>query len=145
MVIKETLRMYCPAPATTRQALYDTTLGGYFIPKDTAIMISVLGAHFNPSVYDDPTLFVPERWLSENSAKINPYSWVPFLRGERSCTGQKFAMLEMKVIIAMLYKKLVFRPDSWSSVGMGSNLVIFPLHGIHVMPKLRELPTEGSC
>ena len=52
----------------------------------------------SPKLFDKPNDFIPER--HENSEKIKPFSFVPFSAGPRNCVGQKFAMLEIKTIVA---------------------------------------------
>lgn len=49
--------------------------------------------------------FIPERWLrnvnNELSAKsISPFVSLPFGFGPRSCIGQRFATMEMEVVLA---------------------------------------------
>jgi len=144
MVVKETLRLYCPAPVYVRRALRDTKLGGYDIPEGMNVMVSILGAHYSASNFSDPSQFIPERW-QEGFEKVHSYAFIPFAKGERSCLGQRYAMMQMKTVLCCIYKRLIFRPDNWSSVGVGQDLIVFPKFGIHVVPKIRELnPTACS-
>lgn len=53
------------------------------------------------SIWKDPELFIPERFLPDNQHS-SPFAFVPFSGGSRNCIGQKFAMLKMKVIISKI-------------------------------------------
>ncbi len=46
-----------------------------------------------------PTAFRPERFLDESPGT---YTWIPFGGGRRRCLGASFALLEMKIVIAVV-------------------------------------------
>ena len=55
-----------------------------------------------PEVFAEPNTFKPERFETvacENNSKLNPYIFTSFSAGPRSCVGQKYALLQMKVTI----------------------------------------------
>ncbi|XP_050416662.2 uncharacterized protein LOC126830336 [Patella vulgata] len=110
-VVKETLRLYPSAPMTFREAVNDDNINGYFIPKGTVINIHVGALHRNTKYWKEPEKFIPERFLDESS--IHPYSYMPFIAGSRMCIGYKFALLEMKVLLAFLIREFKFEvlPD----------------------------------
>ncbi|RDD40334.1 Cytochrome P450 4c21 [Trichoplax sp. H2] len=106
-VIKESLRLYPPAPLTFREATADDKLGKYFIPKGTTI--AILAPHRSSKYFEEPLKFNPDRW--DNSAKnTSPYAYMPFLRGPRICIGSKFALTEMKCILSLLLSNFSFQP-----------------------------------
>ena len=44
--------------------------------------------HTDPSVYEEPLAFRPERWLGDVDHAMNR-NFVPFTRGSRNCLGIK--------------------------------------------------------
>lgn len=61
-----------------RRALHDTEIDGYFVPKDTTILISLGDIHFDPETWDDPHVFKPERFIDERGALKNSEHLYPF-------------------------------------------------------------------
>ena len=47
----------------------------------------------------EPNSFLPERFLTDSQQQ----NFLPFLTGPDMCIGHKFAMLEMKLILANLF------------------------------------------
>jgi cytochrome P450 len=88
-VIKETLRLFPPAPAVPRETMEDTNIGGYDIPKGTRLFISVWSVHQNEEWYPEPTVFKPERWddTGDEDKKRPAYAWLPFGLGPHKCIG----------------------------------------------------------
>jgi len=102
--------------------------GGYTLPKGLTVIFNIYSAHRNPEVYPDPDAFKPERFLPENCVGRNPYAYIPYSAGVRICigefhskfdkwlasktafnmTGHKYAMLELKVSLANLLRRLRF-------------------------------------
>lgn len=104
-VIKESLRLYPPAPVFGRHMTEDVTVGGKVIPKGTDVWLNVMALHRNAEVYPDPLSFDPDRFLPENSRGRSVYAYCPFSLGARICIGNKFAMMEEKVILATLLRR----------------------------------------
>ncbi|GAB6019207.1 hypothetical protein CHUAL_000821 [Chamberlinius hualienensis] len=104
-VIKESLRLHPPVPFFGRTLNSDLTVGNYVIPSGSVVMMSAYFAHRDPKHYVNPDEFEPERFLSENNRGRHPYAFIPFSAGPRNCIGQKFAMMEMKTVLAHIFRK----------------------------------------
>lgn len=98
-VIKESLRVLTSIPWNGRITSEETELAGYEIPQGTEVLVSIYHTHHMPDLYPNPEDFKPERWET-----INPsiYEYNPFSAGPRLCIGAGFAMMQMKIILAML-------------------------------------------
>jgi len=108
-VIKESHRLLPPVPGVGRSLENDLYVSGYLIPAGTVITLSPLSIHCNPDVWEDPMRFDPERFSTQNMQNRHPYAYVPFSAGSRNCIGQKFAELEEKVVLSMIYHKYQVR------------------------------------
>ena len=97
-VIKETLRLHPSAPLLIPRApSQSTTIGGYKIPQGTKIFVNIWGLQRDPSVWDNPLEFAPERFLVNSDAssyqKFNlnsgsgEFNYLPFGSGRRACPG----------------------------------------------------------
>ena len=108
--IKETLRMCPPVVEVFRHCSKDTEIKGLKIKKGTKIQMPIYAAHYHPEFYPEPYKFKPERFLKENDDQITPYTWRPFGAGNRSCIGQRFSLMEIKIFMAKLLSKYKLIP-----------------------------------
>jgi cytochrome P450 len=101
-VIKESMRILSPVPWNGRVTSQPTELGGYFLPQGTEVFVSIYQTHQMPELYPQPEVFSPQRWET-----INPtiYEYNPFSVGPRLCIGAGFAMMEIKIVLAMLLQR----------------------------------------
>ncbi|XP_054157203.1 cytochrome P450 3A9-like [Oppia nitens] len=108
--ISEALRMYGPAPITSRVPSQDYKLGntGITVEKGTTIMIPIHALHHCPDYFPEPKQYRPERFLPENRDKIIPYTYLPFGAGPRNCVGMRFALMEAKAVVARMVIKYEF-------------------------------------
>jgi hypothetical protein len=90
-VIKETLRLYAPLPASEPRSLpVDCVIDKYEVPANTIVSMSPYSLHRNPEVFPDPLIFNPERWFSDqkNVAEMKKWFWA-FSSGGRMCIGMQ--------------------------------------------------------
>lgn len=86
--IMETLRL-TSSPIVPHQARWDTSIQGYFIPKDTMILFNIYNLNLNPDLWDEPTKFNPSRFVTPDGNVVKPDFFFPFSHGRRSCLGYK--------------------------------------------------------
>ncbi|KAF2460945.1 benzoate 4-monooxygenase cytochrome P450 [Lineolata rhizophorae] len=108
-VIKETLRLYAPLPASEpRSSPRDTVIDAFKIPARTVVSMSPYSLHRNAEIFENALRFDPERWLGE-SAKVPEMKkwWWAFSSGGRMCIGMHLAMAEMTTLVATVYRNYV--------------------------------------
>jgi cytochrome P450 len=110
-VLKESMRLYPPAPVLSRMAAEATELAGRRLEKGTLIIMPVFAVHRHRKLWDDPDRFDPDRFLPEREAKYARTQFMPFGFGPRTCIGMSFAMIEATAILATLVRAARFEWD----------------------------------
>ncbi|XP_049516229.1 cytochrome P450 4V2 isoform X6 [Dermacentor silvarum] len=103
--VKETLRLCPPFPYIGKILDQDLSFDGCILPKGLSCFINLFSLHRNPNEFDRPEEYVPERFLSDENTHRHPFSYVPFSAGPKNCLGQKFVMMEIKVVLAKVLSK----------------------------------------
>ncbi|XP_018019751.1 cytochrome P450 315a1, mitochondrial [Hyalella azteca] len=70
-LLKETLRLYPVATFLTRLVEHESVLGGYRVPGNTMIIVSLYSIGRDPKYFSDPDTFDPTRWASETLQDLN--------------------------------------------------------------------------
>lgn len=140
MVIKESMRLYPPAWATTRIALEDFELGGYHIPKGSFLMTSMYAVHRDKRYWDEPDAFRPERFSPENEANIPKYAYFPFGGGPRVCVGNQFAMMEAQLILGTILQQYSLRLATNQPITPQPLVTLRPLYGLPMTLQPRTVP-----
>jgi cytochrome P450 len=110
-IIKETLRLYSPAPGVfMRRASADVQIGEWLVPKGALVSILSAVPHRDPRWFPDPDRFDPQRFAPDAAKLIPRGAYFPFGTGPRVCIGNSFATMEMTLILAMLLQRHVLRP-----------------------------------
>jgi cytochrome P450 len=104
-VIKETLRLYPPAPLYARDAIGEDVIDGMYIPVGSRMLLMPYCTHRHPDFWDDPERFDPDRWLPEREKERHPYAYHPFASGQRICIGNNFSLLESHILLSMLSRR----------------------------------------
>jgi len=141
------------------QFLYLIQLGEHLIPAGANISLLIYSMHRNPRLYPDPLAYNPERFFPDECASRHPYSFIPFSAGSRNCigiyflnssilfhsfphmiimitifTGQRFAMIEMKVLLSWLLRRFKFSVSPLHTAPVPSfQVVLKPMQGIHLV------------
>ncbi|XP_022848869.1 cytokinin hydroxylase-like [Olea europaea var. sylvestris] len=134
MVINESLRLYPPATVLPRMAFDDIKLGDLHIPKGLSIWIPVLAIHHSEEIWGkDVNEFNPDRFASKSFAPGRHF--IPFAAGPRNCIGQSFALMEAKIILAMLISKFSFTISDNYRHAPVIVLTIKPKYGVQICLK----------
>ncbi len=104
-VVKESMRLYPPVPGIIREPVKPDIIDGYEIPPGATVRMHQWVVHRDPRWYDDPLAFEPERWTDDFEADLPKLAYFPFAAGPRRCIGDRFAMLEAKLILATVYQQ----------------------------------------
>ncbi|XP_076017973.1 cytochrome P450 4F3 [Genypterus blacodes] len=111
MCIKESLRLHSPVLAVTRQYTQDMDLpGDRTVPKGVICLVSIYGTHRNPTVWTNPHDFHPLRFDPANTGGRCTHAFIPFSSGPRNCIGQKFALAELRVVVALTLLRFRLTP-----------------------------------
>ncbi|RAL50799.1 hypothetical protein DM860_015946 [Cuscuta australis] len=136
-VINESLRLYPPVTLLPRMAFEDFKLGDLHIPKGLSIWIPVLALHHSEEIWGkDANEFNPNRFLSKPShLQAARSSFLPFAAGPRNCIGQSYALMEAKIVLAMLISKFSFQISESYRHAPVVVISIKPKHGVQIRLK----------
>ena len=106
------MRIVPPVPLIERIVTSDLQLDDtYTLPVGTEVGVAIYQLHQHPLHFPNPAVFDPTRFTAENSKSRHPYAYVPFSAGMRNCIGQKFAMLELKIMCAHVLRSFHLHTD----------------------------------
>ena len=101
-VINEAMRLYPPGWVFSRRALEDTNIGDFDVPGGTDLFFSPYILHRTEEFWPQPDVFDPDRFSPDRYDADQESAFIPFSLGPRRCIGEYFAMLEMKINLALL-------------------------------------------
>lgn len=142
-----------PSAVYNRCPTEDISVGGYQIKKGASIAIVASVIHYDEAYYPDPYRFNPDRWRDRPAS----HTWLPFAYLQRTCIGRDFALLELRVVLALLYSSFTFRTDTQRYVlscqtlltcrrivGPTTQITTLPFEGLHIYarPRAAALPTK---
>jgi cytochrome P450 len=104
----QSVRLASPAQSLVeRIATKDTEVAGTFIPKGSLVKINILGLHYNPSLWNEPNKFNPDRFEDggELESRSSVYSYLPFGGGSRQCIGMNFSLAEQRIALSLILRR----------------------------------------
>ncbi len=129
-VIDESLRLYPPFWMVDREAIENDRVGDIEIPRGTAVIVFIYGAHHSPAYWDNPEQFLPERFSRENKKSHKVFTHLPFGGGPKGCIGGNYAMLQMLMILSVLLAKYDFTLAPDQVIEARPMIILRPRHGI---------------
>lgn len=113
MVFQEALRLYPPVLMFVRDAIDWDEIDGYPIPPRSMMVLNPYLMHRHPAFWQQPKQFDPERFRPGTYEERPHYAYFPFGGGRRTCLGDKFALLEGQIVLALVAQRYRLRllPD----------------------------------
>lgn len=106
MILNESLRLYPPIPDVFREASQNMKVGKLEVPAGTQFYMPIAATHHNTEIWGaDANEFNPQRFAEPRKHLA---SFFPYSLGSRICIGQNFAIMEGKIILAMILKQFSF-------------------------------------
>lgn len=107
-IMKETMRKHPPSATLAPHAtVEDCNVAGYNIKKGSVVLINTWSIGRDPTIWDAPEEFFPERFLEGNLVDVNmrgqSFELLPFGSGRRMCPGYGLAL---KVVMCGLANML---------------------------------------
>ncbi len=143
-VVKESMRLYPPAPSIGREAVNDCEIGGYHVPKGTQIGLVQWVTHRDPRWFDEPEAFRPERWDNDLAKRLPRGAYFPFGDGPRICIGNHFAMLETVLILATVLQRYRLELAPGYRLELFPSITLRPKHGVRVVVRERAATRDGQ-
>ncbi|KAJ8024061.1 Cytochrome P450 4V2 [Holothuria leucospilota] len=138
-VMKESQRLLTTVPNVNRDLGEDTIIGGITVPKGTHLSLGFFFLHRDPKHFPNPEKFDPDRFLPANCNGRHNFAFIPFSAGHRNCIGQRFAIMEQKVILATLLRKIeVTSLQTIDELQLAAEGILRALNGVHVNLVLRR-------
>jgi cytochrome P450 len=113
--VKETLRMHPPGPLLLpHRATKTCQVMGYTIPKNSHLMVNMWSIGRDPTIWDDPLSFKPERFIQSGlDFKGQDFEYIPFGSGRRMCPGQPLAARVVPLIVGSIVNTIDYAlPDN---------------------------------
>ena len=103
-IVKETFQLHPPAPfLVPRKVVTDVEICGFIVPKNAQILINVWAMGRDLSIWPNPNLFMPERFLEHGiEFKGQDFELIPFGAGRRICPGLPLANRMVHLMLASL-------------------------------------------
>jgi cytochrome P450 len=130
-VVKEVLRLHPPGPLLLPHGSLDEACqvaGRYDIPPRTRVLVNIWAMGRDPSIWEKPLEFYPERFLQQQQhseafkydlqpnslqeqhtivdktadVKENTFEHLPFGSGKRACPGRPMGNLVVEIVLARL-------------------------------------------
>jgi cytochrome P450 len=104
--VKETLRLHPPGPLLLpHKCDENVNLLGFNVPKNAQVFVNVWAMGRDPTIWKNPTIFMPERFLEcDINYKGNNFELIPFGAGKRICPGLPLAHRTVHLIVASLLR-----------------------------------------
>ncbi len=144
-VIKESMRLYPPAPQTSRMTVEDTDLGGHAIKAGTQVIVPIYAIQRHKKLWIDPNRFDPDRFAADKESKISRYQYLPFGAGPRICIGMAFAMIEAVALLATMLRAAKYEITPGHEPKPIARVTLVPSGGMPMRVTMRDKSSKAKA
>ncbi len=143
-VAKETLRIRPVVFDVGRILKEPVELAGYRLPAGIMVAPGIGLVHSSSKQYAHPDRFDPDRMVS---AATGPTTWLPFGGGNRRCLGATFAMIELRVVL----REVLRRVELSTTTAAGErqrvkHVILVPHRGARIRVRARkDVPATAAA
>ncbi|KZC05571.1 Cytochrome P450 9e2 [Dufourea novaeangliae] len=124
-VVNEALRIHPVVVAVDRTCTKPFELppalpGGkpYHMKKGEYLWIPIYGIQYDPQHFEEPHKFNPDRFFDDPKRIMNSGTFLSFGMGPRMCIGNRFALMEAKVLLFNVFARCNLKPNSKTTIPM---------------------------
>jgi cytochrome P450 len=125
-VVEESLRLYPSFWMIDRVSMKDDEANGYFIPKNTMVLVFIYGVQHSAKYWEEPEKFNPDRFSKQQAKNHLPFTHIPFGGGPRVCIGGNYAMIQMLMILTRLISKYEISLAQSEAAEIGPLIILRP-------------------
>ncbi len=107
-VIKEVLRLHPPLILLLRKVMKDFYVKDFKIEAGKFVCAAPSVTHRIPELFPNPELFDPDRYTPERAEDKDLFGWQAFGGGRHKCSGNAFALFQIKAIICVMLQRYQF-------------------------------------
>jgi cytochrome P450 len=135
-VAKETLRIRPVVYDVGRVLKEPVELAGYQLPAGVMVVPGIGLVHSDSELYPDADRFDPDRMLG---ATLSPTTWFPFGGGNRRCLGATFAMVEMRIVLREILRRVELATTTAADETQKvKHVIMVPSHGGRIRVRARR-------
>ncbi len=159
-VVREVLRLHPPLIILMRKVLEEISFRDYRITAGKYVCVAPPVTHRIPELFPNPEAFDPDRYSPDRAEDKNLNAYQPFGGGKHKCSGNAFAMFQIKTIIAALVRRMdleLVDPESYYHDDY-TQMIVQPKSPCRVRfrrrpgdsipaaaPRIRERPSDEGC
>ena len=135
-VARETLRIRPVVFDVGRIVKEPVELAGYRLPAGVMVAPGIGLVHSSSAQYPQPDRFDPDRMVG---AATGPTTWLPFGGGNRRCLGATFAMIELRVVLREVLRRVEL--STTTAVGERQrvkHVILVPHRGARIRVRARK-------
>ena len=149
--INESMRFHAFIASPAPRIVYDENveIGGYHIPKGTALIIPLQFLQKGEGSWADPLEFRPSRFDKSTGGKkadrgsIGTFNYIPFATGVHKCLGMYLAQMELRIFTTLFLRDWEFEIDEskFTEEGTVNHMNVthsFPHYNVYVKLKERQ-------